>query len=69
MSSKSKTPFTPYAVQYTIGNNDTKSSVFSDTSSRRSIAQSYRSRAFAPQAASMKDGQSNVDPAEVRQDE
>jgi hypothetical protein len=44
MSSKSRTPFTPYAVQYTFGNNDAKSVVFSDASSRRSIAQSFRSK-------------------------
>ena len=59
MSSKTKTPLTPYAVQYALGNNDAKSSVFSDTSSRRSIAQSYRSRAFAP-PGSVKDAQSTV---------
>lgn len=62
MSSKSKQPFTPYAVQYTIGNgtgaNDTKS-VFSDTSSRRSLAHSLRSRALG--AASIKDAQSKYD--------
>jgi uncharacterized alpha-E superfamily protein len=62
MSTKSKQPFTPYAVQYTIGNgtgaNDTKS-VFSDTSSRRSLAHSLRSRALA--AASVKDALSKHD--------
>lgn len=62
MSSKSKQPFTPYAVQYTIGNgtgaNDTKS-VFSDTSSRRSLAHNLRSRALG--AASIKDAQSKYD--------
>lgn len=58
MASKTKTPLTPYAVQYALGNNDAKSSVFSDTSSRRSIAQSFRSRALVPPAGSVKDAQS-----------
>ncbi len=58
MASKTKTPLTPYAVQYALGNNDAKSSVFSDSSSRRSIAQSFRSRALVPPAGSVKDTQS-----------
>ena len=70
MSTKSKQPFTPYAVQYTIGNgtgaNDTKS-VFSDTSSRRSLAHSLRSRALA--AASVKDAQSKQDAESVNGDQ